>query len=292
MARKTNWFRVAVEGDTIDGRKISGKDLKDMADTYDPKVYGARVFIEHLRSVFPNSELGAYGDVLALKTEPFELMGEEKTALYAQIDALERAVEMIGNRQKVYSSIEIVPDFAKTGKAYLGGLALTDSPASLGTEMLTFSRHQQKNPHAFTSRQLETQVELEPEGSAADDAPQAAPDDDEVSNQPGAFARLVEGIKTRLQAFGKQAKDNGDQVAQLAGVVNDFAEQALAHYQQQTEELAALRQAFADLKKTHEQRETDLQQLKEQYRQIDATDKNPGKRPAATGGAGYIRAKC
>jgi len=287
MARKTKWFRVAVEGDTIDGREISGKDLKDMAEIYDPKVYGSRVFVEHFRSILPSSELGAYGDVIALKTEPFELLGEEKTALYAQVSALPRAVDMINDEgQKVYSSIEIVPNFAKTGKAYLGGLALTDSPASLGTEMLMFSRHQEKNPHAFTSRPLETVIELEPEGNSTDD---------EGNNQPdtsGTFARLVEGIKSKLQTFGKQSKDNSEQVAQLAGVVNDFAEQALQHYRQQADELETLRQGFADLKKAQDQREADLQQLKEQYKQIDATDQNPSKRPVATGGSGYIRANC
>ncbi|GHL58540.1 hypothetical protein ECZU31_18150 [Escherichia coli] len=36
--------------------------------------------------------------------------------------------------QKVYTSMEIQPNFANTGKCYLVGLAVTDDPASLGTE--------------------------------------------------------------------------------------------------------------------------------------------------------------
>jgi hypothetical protein len=44
--------------------------------------------------------------------------------------------------QKLYTSIEISPNFAGTNKAYLVGLAVTDSPASLGTEMLAFAAAQ------------------------------------------------------------------------------------------------------------------------------------------------------
>jgi hypothetical protein len=35
--------------------------------------------------------------------------------------------------------MEVSTSFADTGKAYLVGLAATDDPASLGTEMLQFS---------------------------------------------------------------------------------------------------------------------------------------------------------
>lgn len=42
-------------------------------------------------------------------------------------------------KQKIYTSIEVDPNFAKTGEAYLTGLAVTDSPASLGTEVLKFA---------------------------------------------------------------------------------------------------------------------------------------------------------
>jgi hypothetical protein len=55
---------------------------------------------------------------------------------------------MVGAGQKVYTSMEIQPNFANSGKAYLIGLAVTDDPASLGTEMLEFSRKAQKNPLA------------------------------------------------------------------------------------------------------------------------------------------------
>lgn len=41
MAKKVSkWFRIGVEGDTCDGRVINGDDIQDMADTFDPRVYG------------------------------------------------------------------------------------------------------------------------------------------------------------------------------------------------------------------------------------------------------------
>jgi hypothetical protein len=44
--------------------------------------------------------------------------------------------------------MEVNTSFADTGKAYLVGLAATDDPASLGTEMLQFSASAKSNPLA------------------------------------------------------------------------------------------------------------------------------------------------
>ncbi|MCP5972942.1 GPO family capsid scaffolding protein, partial [Klebsiella pneumoniae] len=52
------------------------------------------------------------------------------------------------NLQKLFTSMEVNTSFADTGKAYLVGLAATDDPASLGTEMLQFSASAKSNPLA------------------------------------------------------------------------------------------------------------------------------------------------
>ena len=54
-------------------------------------------------------------------------------------DATPDLLKLAADRQKVFWSIELDPDFTGTGKAYLSGLAITDSPASTGTEVLKFS---------------------------------------------------------------------------------------------------------------------------------------------------------
>lgn len=142
------WFRIATAGQTTDGREIQREWIEEMAETYDPSVYGARINVEHIRGWLPDSDFGAYGDVLALKAETVQVKGEDKLALFAQIKANDKLKALNKANQKIYTSVEIDTNFAKTGKAYLVGLAVTDSPASLGTEMLQFAAKAQVNPLA------------------------------------------------------------------------------------------------------------------------------------------------
>ena len=129
-------YRVATSGPTIDGREIKPEWLKQAAANYDTNIYAARINVEHLRSLSPNGEFGAFGDVTGLEAETGK---DGKVALYAEIEPNEKAIAANKAGQKVYTSIEIVENFAGTGEAYLVGLALTDSPASLGTERLNFT---------------------------------------------------------------------------------------------------------------------------------------------------------
>jgi len=149
MAKKVSkFFRIGVEGDTCDGRIISATDIQEMAASFDPRVYGCRINLEHLRGILPDSVFNRYGDVLELKSEKIEddsaLNG--KWALFAKIAPLDNLVDMVAKGQKVYTSMEIQPNFANSGKCYLTGLAVTDDPASLGTEYLEFCRNAKYNP--------------------------------------------------------------------------------------------------------------------------------------------------
>lgn len=131
----SKWARVATEGATVDGRTISREHIQQMAKNYNPATYGARIWLEHLRGTLPTSPFAALGDVKALKAEE----QEGKLRLFAQIEPLPALVEMNKAGQKIYTSIEVAPRFADTGEAYMVGLAVTDTPASLGTEALAFS---------------------------------------------------------------------------------------------------------------------------------------------------------
>ena len=42
---------LATAGSTVDGRTIDARDLEQIAASYDPKTYGARVNIEHIRGI-------------------------------------------------------------------------------------------------------------------------------------------------------------------------------------------------------------------------------------------------
>lgn len=156
MAKKiSKWFRIGVEGDTCDGRVISAADIQDMADSFDPRVYGCRINLEHIRTVYPDGQFCRYGDVTEVKAETIDddsaLKG--KLALFGKIAPLDNLVGMVAKGQKVYTSMEIRPNFANSGKCYLIGLAVTDDPASLGTEYLQFCSNAQQNPLAGKKEQ-------------------------------------------------------------------------------------------------------------------------------------------
>ena len=135
----SDWTRIAVEGATTDGREIQRDWLTGAATSFNREVYGARVNVEHIRGLAPDSAFGSYGDIAALKAEEITsgpLVG--KMALYAQIEPTDALVELNRKQQKVYSSIEINPEFAGTKTPYLVGMAVTDNPASLGTDYMRF----------------------------------------------------------------------------------------------------------------------------------------------------------
>lgn len=170
---KSKWFVVATEGATTDGRAIHRSWIEQMAKNYDLKTYGARINLEHIKLWFyrenePHAK--CYGDVLGLKAEE---NAEGKLQLFALIDPTEELIALNKNRQKIYTSIEVDPNFADSGEAYLVGLAVTDSPASLGTEMLQFAANASQNPFAARKQKaenlfsacIETQLEFEIEES-------------------------------------------------------------------------------------------------------------------------------
>jgi hypothetical protein len=132
---ETKFIKVAQSGPTVDGREIDAQDLRDMAETYSPSTYEAVIWPEHERF------WGNHGTVLAVEARE----NGDVTELYAKLKPGKRFIEKNSDGQKLYSSIEIQPNFANTGKAYLTGIAITDSPASLGTEQIKFFSDQRKH---------------------------------------------------------------------------------------------------------------------------------------------------
>ncbi len=142
---KTDFICVLTSGHTVDGREVKPETLTEMAESYDPTVYNARINIEH------NQYGSKLGSVLALKVEDH---GEQKK-LFAQLKPNDYLLYMIQAGQKLHTSCEIVSDFAKSGKAYLTGLAVTDSPASLGTTEMHLSANGSQAQTFSSSEQIE-----------------------------------------------------------------------------------------------------------------------------------------
>lgn len=141
---KTKPLLLATAGSTVDGRSIDDKMLEEMVSSYDPKTYGARVNIEHVRGISGEGPFRAYGDVLELSIGEVEVnfngKTEKRKALFGVLDVTDDAKKLNDANQKVYPSIEIEPNFGGKGFAYMMGCALTDSPASIATERLQFNR--------------------------------------------------------------------------------------------------------------------------------------------------------
>ncbi|HDS2858329.1 TPA: GPO family capsid scaffolding protein [Klebsiella pneumoniae] len=265
-AKPRKKFRVAVSGNTVDGREIQPQHLRDAAANYSQEVYGARVNIEHYLSMFPGSDFGAMGDVVALSTEDITdgpLAG--RTALYAEIEPSDRMVQMTNKGQKVYSSIELHPQFALNGKAYVVGLAMTDTPASLGTDRLKFAAQQRASVMAFNNQQGEAPMFTEAlEAEVIELAAQRSDEGKQWFNR--VMGILGKGQKTDDQRFG-QVHQAVEAVAQSQV---DLGEQFSTAEQERKQDKAAIQKLT-----------TDLAALRQQ---LEGTDGNFSQRPAAGGG--------
>ncbi|MGY3922504.1 GPO family capsid scaffolding protein [Aeromonas jandaei] len=240
---KSKFFRVAVEGGTTDGRTITREWIEQMAKRYNQSTYGARVNMEHIRGYDPSGQFKMYGDITAAKTEEVDMEGEKRLALLVQIDPTPELVELNKKRQKVYTSVEIHPNLNEKG-AYLMGLAVTDSPASLGTEMLQFCSKAKVNPLAerkqhkeclFTEA-LETVIEFEDDSDKgtslaerigalfSSHKKQSTADFSDVHQAVEAVAKEVTTISTDLQ---KQFKEQAATITELTSKL-EGTEKALA----------------------------------------------------------------
>lgn len=137
----SDWIRAGVAGSTIDGREITESHIDEAGTAYNQSVYNARIWPEHVRGMSPGGLFKALGDVVAVKSERIKegTMLDGKLALFVKIAPVAELIEMVRRGEKVHLSMELDSNFAKTGKAYLVGLGVTDSPASLGTGIMRFS---------------------------------------------------------------------------------------------------------------------------------------------------------
>lgn len=251
MTKKSKWVVVATEGATTDGRTIQRNWIAEMAESYDPKnTYGARINLDHIKFSLYMPELAnshCFGDVLAVKAEERE---DGKLQLLAQLQPTDALIALNKDGQKVYTSVEIDTNFADSGKAYLVGLAVTDNPASLGTEMLSFSHNglnarKAKADNLFTAA-IETELEFA----------------EETEKAPS----VLERIKA---LFAKKEKTDDERFADQEQAIELLA----LRTKEQQENLTALSEQLA-------QRETELSEMKAENEKILAQFAELEKQPA------------
>jgi hypothetical protein len=207
---------------------------------------------------------------------------ERRLALFAQIEPTASLVELTKKKQKIYTSIEVAPNFANSGKAGLVGLAATDNPASLGTDILEFSASsnagaagvkamfdsRKTSPDNLFSAAFETSFELEGETDAEDKVMKIfASIGDKIMasiggkpvTPPPAPANQGEAAAPDMAAFSKVLTEG---FAEIGKVINDAARQS-------AEAIATVKTDFAALKA-----------------QVDKTELRTTTRPPVTGGGG------
>jgi hypothetical protein len=279
---KSKMFRVAVEGATTDGRTIERAWLEQIAANYSATKYGARVNLEHYRGIVPDGPFKAYGDVLAVEVR--ELDGEfaGKLGLYAQIQPTAELVALTKASQKIYTSCEIDTSFADSKQAYLIGLAVTDSPASLGTEILSFAAQnpaahpyaaRKQNPANLFTVAEETAIEFEAEA--------------QTPTLPALYAR----VKEVLGLAKKKGAADDSRFADVAQAVEELA----THGAEQSQALAAseirVAELAAQLDELVKAREADRQAFDELHTQLSTTSTGT-TRPASTGAGATVATDC
>ena len=260
-------FKVMTSGTTVDGRNVTRAQLHAMAAAYNPAVYGARVNIEHYLSPFPDSVFSAMGDVVSLSAEDINegpLAGEAH--LFAEIEPAQRMKDMIADGKKIYSSMEMHPNFPLTKGPYLIGLAMTDTPASLGTDKLKFTAEKRAEIMRFSSQDAE--VTLFTTSFEAEMIELAAQRSDEGTKW---YARVMD-------ILGKGQRTDDQRFSQVHQAV-----EAVAQAQSdQLDRFSTIEQERQQDKAAIQKLTSDLDALRQQ---LGNTDANFSQRPPANGGA-------
>lgn len=281
MATKAKRFRIAVQGATTDGREISRDWISQMAKNYDPTVYGARVNMEHIKGYAADSTFRRFGDVTKVEAEEITdgpLAG--KLALFGYIDPTPELVELTKARQKVYTSIEVNPKFSDTGEAYLIGLAVTDDPASLGTEYLSFSATAKASPLASRKQDKENLF------TAAEET--LIEFYDEADAGPSLLSRVKE-------LFTRKEKTDDERFNDVSAAVTAVAEQVQKNGETHSQQVSALEKSFSDRMAALElEAGKDREALSTLQETLAKTDGGFNRRPPATGGdnKGSVQTDC
>ncbi|MCC8365000.1 GPO family capsid scaffolding protein [Xenorhabdus sp. PB61.4] len=165
---KTIKLTVCTEGMTLNEFAVSREQIQQMAESYNPRLYAARLNLEHIKSPYPDSTFRQFA--LVQSARAYEIKDgplQGKLALEATVELDEEKdaplIKLNQSGQKIFSSIEFYSRFPQTQSAYLTGIALTDTPAAVGTELIRLSVQERGLPSSddrYLSASLETMVEL------------------------------------------------------------------------------------------------------------------------------------
>lgn len=142
---QTDWLSVGREGKTWDGRNITAQEITEMAESYDSDLHVAVINYRHHHGWV---NLGNVIELRAIEDK------QSKKRLQARLEPNMELMRLNQSGQDLQFSMEIAPENPETKTAYLYGLAMTDDPASMGTDQLKiFSNEKDKEGRVFSSRE-------------------------------------------------------------------------------------------------------------------------------------------
>ncbi|WP_299580897.1 GPO family capsid scaffolding protein [uncultured Microbulbifer sp.] len=279
MARnlKTGWVTLATSGSVVDGsddgRYIKKEWLEDMAETYNTKVFTAKLWPEHRRYY-------SGGTVLALKVEPAtepELKGEIQ--LFGIISPDDWLVSANRSGEYTFPSIELGENYRGTDKFYLKGLGVTDSPASAGIQELHFSsKDGDQSARIFSGHQFNLSDSLEKDNTLynrifgrKDSKP---PEQDSEAMKDEQFNQLLGALNSQHETMKDLVKNFSTSGAGGGG-------------QQESEEVGSDEEENGTVSaKEFKALESKFDNLNKEFKAAINTEKPGTSTPEGTGGAG------
>ncbi|ALF60339.1 GPO family capsid scaffolding protein [Psychrobacter urativorans] len=276
-------FRVAREGQTVDGRSLSQQQIIDMSETYDPVEYTARINCEHMSGRWSglnsNYDAGALGDIIKVdhQMETFRQNGVDVQlmCLYATLSVLPDLVEANQKGKKIFTSIEFYPKFADTDRAYLVGLAVTDQPASRGIEPLKFNRN---------TDALRTDINDQELILMSKNVPAPVIDNTNTTEQPKTVPTDNQNMNTQPESDGFLQKLSTIFASKKSGMSTQEQELVLQSFKTLNDKTDGVVEENTTLKTQLSELKTDFEALKIQLSSEPATNLTNTPPNAGTGG--------
>ncbi|EGU45420.1 MULTISPECIES: GPO family capsid scaffolding protein [Vibrio] len=236
-------------GATIDGRVIEQKIIDEIAETYNPEVYTARINADH----YPWSN--KYGSVLSVK--------KKDDKLFAVLKPNSMLLRMAEQGQLLHTSCEFYEKFADTGKAYLTGLALTDEPASLGTTQIQLSANSKDKAC------VPTNFQITPE--------QLSKDTEEEASMFHTFKRWLKGEGELEQLSQQQEEDN------MSKELEELLKQSIEQGKENQQQLSQLSEQVEKLNTNGQPQEPEVEEGTEVTELEDKVEKLSSQLESLTG---------
>jgi hypothetical protein len=211
--------------------------------------------VEHVKGYSPEPPFNGYGDVVAVKAQVDDITidgkVEKRKALYAQVNGNAQLQKLAKADQKPFPSVELTPGYAGIDKVGLVGLAFTDSPASIATQKLQFSRSAPGTFHAHGS----DAIALEFDADASDPAKVEGAIAGFFTALTAKFSKADPATPPAPKEEPKQAANDNDLSAFATAMGDTVAKSIAAAMAPVTAAQTALQADFAILKGKLEQTE-------------------------------------